>query len=286
MKILYKLGLLVFLLALLLLGYWWINLLMQPVELVVLDSDKTIATQVLVPVRTECHPYKCYDDASFVEEYNIFEDEKADLEWKNKYILNNFSADTHIQDIAKLRGYQKRPFAYEDDLVPFRGKKTRAALRDDYLSLEKEMADQDMKIHFVSGYRSSTQQRNIFKSKLGSLSLSKISKGVYDDRINSVLKISALPAYSKHHSGYAVDFGCGTNRLVFKFAETKCYQYLSENNFENAKRFGFIPSYPENAGLIGPDPEPWEFVWVGEERLFSEYYRYQEALVNKTDPLE
>src|SRR5690606_25521512 len=36
-------------------------------------------------------------------------------------------------------------------------------------------------------------------------------------------------------------------------------------NYANAKRFGFIPSYPPDGGKQGPEPEPWEFVWVGVE---------------------
>ena len=35
------------------------------------------------------------------------------------------------------------------------------------------------------------------------------------------------------------------------------------DNFYNAKRFGFIPSYPDDLNAQGPNPEPWEFVWVG-----------------------
>jgi len=42
------------------------------------------------------------------------------------------------------------------------------------------------------------------------------------------------------------------------------------------KRFGFIPSYPENSGKQGPEPEPWEYVWVGEDVLLAVPYHDKE----------
>ena len=91
--------------------------------------------------------------------------------------------------------------------------------------------------------------------------------GIYDEKINEVLTVSSIPGYSKHHSGYAADFGCGNDYLVYSFAETECYEWLSADNFKNSRMYGFIPSYPNNGGVQGPDPEPWEFVWVGSELL-------------------
>ena len=78
--------------------------------------------------------------------------------------------------------------------------------------------------------------------------------------------------HKKHHSGFAVDFGCGNDYLVYEFASTDCYAWMSKNNFENTKKHGFIPSYPTDAANQGPDPEPWEFVWVPVERI-REYNR-------------
>ena len=48
---------------------------------------------------------------------------------------------------------------------------------------------------------------------------------------------------------------------------------MAANNFAEAKRHGFVPSYPAGAGPQGPRPEPWEFVYVGVAPLIdtSEY---------------
>ncbi len=38
---------------------------------------------------------------------------------------------------------------------------------------------------------------------------------------------------------------------------------MAADNYRVAKQFGFIPSYPSGAGAQGPEPEPWEYVYVG-----------------------
>ncbi len=72
----------------------------------------------------------------------------------------------------------------------------------------------------------------------------------------------AVPGYSKHHTGYAIDVRSSTGS-GFAFADTEAYRWLAADNFANAKAFGWVPSYPEGSAPAGPVPEPWEFVWAG-----------------------
>jgi LAS superfamily LD-carboxypeptidase LdcB len=209
-----------------------------------------------------CGEYPCYSDEEFLKLQDAFEAEHA-LPILSKYIYQNEAADAYIKKFAESRGYRQRPFADEADIIPFEGIFTRQEVKKAYTALRDELLKEGIRLHFVSGYRSSTDQRAIFKEKMGSVVLGDIAKGLYDIKLDEVLSRSALPGYSKHHSGYAVDFGCGDKYLVYSFAETPCFAWLSENNFEKAKSFGFVPSYPEAAVLQGPNPEPWEFVWVG-----------------------
>jgi LAS superfamily LD-carboxypeptidase LdcB len=213
-----------------------------------------------------CGEYPCYTDDEFLLLYNLFE-KRQELQMLNKYIYQNTVADNYIKDFAEKRGYTQRPFADEKDIIPFEGVFTRSEVKKAYTTMRDEMLNESIRLHFVSGFRNSTQQRIIFKDKMGDFDINEISKGMYNTQLDGVLQTSALPGYSKHHSGYAVDFGCGNDYLVYKFAETPCFSWLSENNFQNAKRFGFVPSYPEEALVQGPNPEPWEFVWVGEETI-------------------
>lgn len=65
-----------------------------------------------------------------------------------------------------------------------------------------------------------------------------------------------------------MDFGCNSDNLV-NFKTTSCFTWISKNNYENAKRFGIIPSYPSGASNQGPNPEEWEYVWVGEPNVIK-----------------
>lgn len=69
----------------------------------------------------------------------------------------------------------------------------------------------------------------------------------------------ALPGYSEHHTGFAVDIDRGPfeNREM-KFEETRAYRWLSHN----AASFGFRNSFPRD-NVFGVAFEPWHWRWEG-----------------------
>lgn len=182
------------------------------------------------------------------------------------------AADERIVMLAESEGYrlQSKP---RHQLEPARGEVLQFYARNEFLALEKAAAREGINLGLVSGYRSIEEQRNIFLSglrrsseeKFGrQLENSEIAAGMADGIIRNILKTSSIPGYSKHHTGYAVDLIDITSGLEFTdFGKTRAYQWISKNNFFNAKRFGFIPSYPPGAENIEPEPEAWEYVWVG-----------------------
>ena len=167
-------------------------------------------------------------------------------------ITGDQELDARIWDIATDRGYLLRPVAGPDlgsaDGVPMQPQAAAAweALRD---------AARAEGLTFIvsSAYRSPDSQRTQFISKL---------RGTTDEAIDAALTWYSIPGTSKHHSGYALDFRYADGTFA-EFRETPDYAWLSADNFHNAKRFGFIPSYPDDVTTQGPNPEPWEFVWVG-----------------------
>ncbi len=192
-------------------------------------------------------------------------------------ITGNAQVDAHIRSIAESRGYKLRPEATEVYLKSTLGQKLQSAAKDDFLLLQTA-ANEALESEFIlaSGYRSVARQREIFLKSIEGISLSKIMSGEADEEINNILITRSIPGYSKHHTGYTVDIGCGNYLLDYSFADTECFDWLAENNYENAKQFGFIPSYPENSGKQGPEPEPWEYVWVGEGVLLAAPYQDEE----------
>jgi LAS superfamily LD-carboxypeptidase LdcB len=50
------------------------------------------------------------------------------------------------------------------------------------------------------------------------------------------------------------------------FKKSAGYTWISQCNYHNAKRFGFVHSDPEGESSQGPDTEAWEFTWVGNRK--------------------
>ena len=91
-------------------------------------------------------------------------------------------------------------------------------------------------------------------------------RGTSDEALDLLMQTVAVPGYSKHHTGYAVDLRRGPASL-FAFRDSAAYAWLSENNFANAMAHGWLPSYPDGVDDLGPEPEPWEFVYVGIDNI-------------------
>ena len=190
-------------------------------------------------------------------------------------ITGNEQADQRIQQIAENRGYTLRsvpvlpimktntPGLSDDDLL-------QPKAYDDWRKLEKAAQKANIPLKFNSGYRSVEWQRRYFLQQLSArgATIPAIARGHADRIIESVLEVVAPPGYSRHHTGYAIDLICddGSGR-PFEF--TKCFTWLSANNYASAKKFGFIPSYPDKTDKQGPEPEPWEYVWVGTDATYQ-----------------
>ncbi len=166
-------------------------------------------------------------------------------------ITGNLAVDARIRALAKQRGYRRRPEA-AGTLTRTDGFFLQPRAASAWEDLQASAADAGLTIRLRSGYRSVTQQGELFRKRIA---------GTSDTAINRVLARVAPPGYSKHHTGYAIDIG-SPHGGGFDFAHTDEYAWLAADNFAVAKIHGFIPSYPYGTGG-GPDPEPWEFVWVG-----------------------
>lgn len=160
--------------------------------------------------------------------------------------------DERIWEIAFERGYVLRPEA-GPDLIMADGVLMQPEAAEAWLELKAAARSAGHGFIVSSAYRSSESQRTQFNSKLRSTS---------DEAIEAALTWYSIPGTSKHHGGYALDFRYADGTFG-EFRDTPDYAWLAADNFYNAKRFGFIPSYPDDVSDQGPNPEPWEFVWVG-----------------------
>lgn len=105
----------------------------------------------------------------------------------------------------------------------------------------------------TSGYRTTDKQQQLYDDKVNAFLNEGYSQEDAEEEAN---KWVALPGYSEHHTGLAVDINArnGKNEKVYKWLEA------------NAHKYGFILRYPANATEItGINYEPWHFRFVGYE---------------------
>lgn len=113
----------------------------------------------------------------------------------------------------------------------------------------REAAARDgVELQIVSAFRSIEYQLGILRRKLES-----------GQTIEQILRVSAAPGYSEHHSGRALDITApGFRALEEDFERSPACAWLSAN----AQRFGFHLSYPRG-NPHGIAYEPWHFCWHG-----------------------
>jgi len=167
----------------------------------------------------------------------------------------------YIFNLAESKGYQKREEISRKNLEKVNGYLLDKNVIEDFKKIENELWKYKVKINLLSGFRSVEHQKNIFENKLKNKK-GDILNGDLDIDILKILEVSSAPGYSKHHTGKALDFSCGNYyHLNNSFKNTNCFRWLSANNFENANKYNFYPSYPEGVKNQGPNPESWEFIW-------------------------
>lgn len=228
---------------------------------------------------SEASRYKTYSPNGFRGMYDQLDCPRTAPILNPPPITGVAAADDRIVGLAVRRGYRLRRQAEETALISY----GRYALQDQAMAAWRELQsaaqEEGARLELVSAYRSVDRQRQIFLNELRNASIhstgreyttGEIVSGEADESIDRVLRYSSIPGFSKHHSGYTIDIADPSQGRAFtEFEQTQGFAWISAHNYLNAKRFGFIPSYPAGADKQGPEPEPWEYVWVGRQRLLA-----------------
>lgn len=107
-------------------------------------------------------------------------------------------------------------------------------------------ASDGIDLQLVSAFRSASYQLEILRRK--------IDRG---QSIDDVLRVSAAPGYSEHHSGRVVDVTTpGYAALEEEFERSAAFEWLRRNAGEH----GFHLSYPRD-NPHGIAYEPWHWCW-------------------------
>ena len=98
----------------------------------------------------------------------------------------------------------------------------------------------------LSAFRSVARQTAIVRRKLAC-----------GQTIAAILRVSAIPGCSEHHTGRALDLGSPAHlQLTGGFARTREFRWLQRH----AGRFNFFLSYPR-PNPHGINYEPWHWCW-------------------------
>ena len=104
----------------------------------------------------------------------------------------------------------------------------------------------DVQLQLVSGFRSLHYQAQLIRKKLSS-----------GQAIERILRVSAAPGYSEHHSARALDLTApGITPLSQEFSMSRAYEWLRSQ----ANLYGFRESYP-NHNRHGIEWEPWHWCY-------------------------
>jgi D-alanyl-D-alanine carboxypeptidase len=110
--------------------------------------------------------------------------------------------------------------------------------------LKQAAALADAQIVILSAFRSVERQAAIVRAKLAA-----------GQTIDAILRVSAFPGYSEHHSGRALDLGSpGMPPLELEFEQCAAFRWLQHH----AGDFGFVLSYPPG-NACGYQYEPWHW---------------------------
>jgi LAS superfamily LD-carboxypeptidase LdcB len=185
-------------------------------------------------------------------------------------ITGNDGADARIRKLAEDRGYrlsripmgaivrlEDEPRLDTDDLLQPLAAESWKQMRD-------AARRAGYPLSLLSAYRSPQYQQGVFLDRLYAqgVTAEQIASGAADGAVQTTLQLTAVPGYSRHHTGYTIDLWCEDEST--SFLSSSCYKWVSSSGYVNAMEYGWIPSYPEGASEQGPEPEPWEYVWVGD----------------------
>jgi zinc D-Ala-D-Ala carboxypeptidase len=115
-----------------------------------------------------------------------------------------------------------------------------------WIRMRDAAAPAGVELQIVSAFRSAEYQLGILKRKLE-----------LGQDVDEILRVSAAPGYSEHHSGRAMDLTTpGFAALEEEFEDSAAFAWLSTN----AQSYGFRLSYPRG-NKHGIAYEPWHWCW-------------------------
>ena len=113
-----------------------------------------------------------------------------------------------------------------------------------WLAMAANAQQDGIELQLISAFRSVDYQCQLVRRK-----------ALAGQNLDAIFRVSAIPGFSEHHTGRALDITCpNSDPLEESFETTDAFAWLHAN----ASRFKFFMTYPRNnaAGIIY---EPWHW---------------------------
>jgi LAS superfamily LD-carboxypeptidase LdcB len=154
--------------------------------------------------------------------------------------INNPIAQRY-EDIAQRTGYLERyPEIGGTETIEYQGQRLHKDAAAAFDKMRQAATKDNVTLQVISGFRGIRTQADIFEGKGGGI---------------RAAEYSAPPGHSQHHTGLAIDI----NSLQPTFRTSKAFNWLKEHGGE----YGFMLPYANTSGDLGPNNEPWHWVYVG-----------------------
>lgn len=128
-------------------------------------------------------------------------------------------------------------------------------------SMFDEMRNEEIYPTVISGFRDEDTQRDILSERIRKYWGEGLLLPHAEEKAQREV---ALPGFSEHHLGLALDIGANPNLST----DGEVYSWLANH----AHEYGFILRYPENKeDITGIIYEPWHYRYVGEEHAKNIY---------------
>ena len=175
-------------------------------------------------------------------------------------ITDEVEVDQKLQKIAARAGYVPQPAVVDaGQLVGVH--QLQPLLAEHWSQLKQAAVAAGHSLTITTGYLSSADQTVIF--------LSQLSDDLGDEALAAAATQVAIPGYSRHQTGFAIDI-VDSNNPQTPFSQTPAYDWLAADNFTAAKHFGFVPSYAGGSGHgQAAHQTAFELVFVGRDRLLA-----------------
>ena len=210
--------------------------------------------------------YLAYSDESGENAYNtiVYVNLGIDKEEYNEpYLVTKFSKDMLVNKHFSL----SKSFV-PDNLVTIssedsvdEGIKLNGEAYRAFKQMKSDMNKEGLDVLINEGYRSYSDQEE----------LCDYYRNLYGD--NYVSKYVALPGFSEHQTGLAIDLSSTSTRT---FSNSKEYKWMLDNSY----RYGFILRYdPKLITETQFNSEPWHFRYVGSDisnYIHEHYMSYEE----------